>query len=155
MARRRRTRSATRTITRVVRSPSPVIRVAAPAARYVRRRARRAGKRAGIHRKQIITSPMVYTVAGAGLLGYLERTGTKIPSILPNTSPAFNAGLLALGAHYFLGVRNAREVATGMLCIAVNRWAANQVPGGAVIGMPVYGDDFDDGVEGDDDYDDG
>lgn len=114
-------KSVTRTI--VARAPAPTIRISAPAniarraGRAVRRYAPRAG-RAIASEKHTITA-----VVAAGVLGFAEKSGVSIPSIGP-VGPAGTAGLIAWAIGRATKNQTAQHVATGLLAVAVNRWAA-------------------------------
>ena len=144
MARRSRSRSIVRTVT--ARAPSPIIRVSAPPAQRRRRgRRRRSGSSGG--GGGILPRSRVLAFGSAAALGYAEKTGIKIP-ILFGLSPAASAALIALALAKFGRVQGALDVFTGLGCVALNRFGAGNVPGGAVLGSGVV---FDDDVEGYDD----
>jgi hypothetical protein len=62
-------------------------------------------------------------VASAGVLGLIEKSGVAIPTIGP-LGPAATLGLLAWAYGRSSKSQTAQHVATGLLCVAVNRWAA-------------------------------
>lgn len=137
--------SRTRTIVRRVpaRASSPIIRVSAPSPQRRRRSGRRRSSSASVG-GGILPKSRLIAFGAAGLLGYAEKTGVKIP-ILLGLSPAASAALIALALAKFGRVQGAADVFTGLGCVALNRWGAGNVPGGAVIGSAVV---FDDDVEG-------
>jgi hypothetical protein len=129
MARRRRSSHA---IVRTVRAPAPIIRVAAPSAPRFHR-TRRVGRRvvgAVGSEKHTLTA-----VAAAIGFGMLEKSGTKIPSIGP-LGPAATVGIAAWVYGRMSKSPTAAHVATGLLCVALNRWAAT----GVIAGEDVLGE---------------
>lgn len=114
---------ARRTRTIVTRAATPTIRIAAPApiryraARSVRRYARSAGR-------AVSSEKHTLSAIGAALaFGMLEKSGTKIPSIGP-LGPAATVGIAAWLYGRMGKSQLAQHVATGLLCVAANRWAA-------------------------------
>jgi len=87
MAKRRRTRSAPRSTTKIIRSPAPIIRVTTPrAAAPVRRRKvhrRRSGGGASGSVAGLISNESVQMAMGGALYGYAVQTGlvAKLPAI--------------------------------------------------------------------------
>lgn len=130
MARRKRSAARTRTVTRTIvaqpRAASPTIRISAPAAirshgRRIGRHVRHYGGRAlGAAKSEKHT---LTAVGAAAVLGYLEKTGVQIPSVGP-LGPAATAGLAAWLYGRYSKNQTAQHVATGLLCVAINRWAA-------------------------------
>ncbi len=105
MAKRKKSRSATRTInrTQIVRTPAPIVRVSAPRAApvkrksYRRRRGGSVGGGGGMSRVRALASP---AMAG-GAVGLLIKSGMidKLPEI-----PVFGRiGTAAIGMAYFGG----------------------------------------------------
>jgi S1-C subfamily serine protease len=114
-------RTVTRTI--VARSPSPTIRIAAPApiARRYGRRVRHYAGRAG--RAVASEKHTMAALAAAGVYGLIEKSGVAIPTI----GPLGPAATIGLGAWLYGRVsknQTAQHIATGLLAVAVNRWAA-------------------------------
>jgi hypothetical protein len=123
MARRRRS---VRTIVArptVVRTPAPVIRVSAPAGirgrarHHIRRHAHSAG-RAVASEKHTLAA-----LAAAGAYGLIEKSGVAIPTIGP-LGPAATVGMAAWLYGRMSKNQTAQHVATGLLAVAINRWAA-------------------------------
>lgn len=84
MARRRRTYARTRTTTKIVRAPAPIIRVSAPRSSPVRRRRfhrRRSGGGMGVG--GLISNESVQMLIGGALYGYAVKSGlvAKLPEI--------------------------------------------------------------------------
>lgn len=121
----RRTRTITRTIVAAPRSPAPIIRIQQPnirsmayrAGRAVRRHAPRVG-RAVASEKHTLTA-----VAAALVFGFVEKSGIAIPSIGP-LGPVATVGIGAWLYGRHSKNQTAQHVATGLLCVAANRWAA-------------------------------
>lgn len=138
MARRRKgSHSITRTI--VQRSPAPIIRVSAPRGGGFRKRARHYGRRvvAGASSEK----HTLMAVGAAIGLGMLEKSGTKIPSIGP-LGPAATAGLAAWVYGRMSGNVTAKHMATGLLSVALNRWAATgTIAGDDMSGVAAVFDD--------------
>ncbi len=136
MARRR--RSSSRSIV-VQRTPAPVIRVSAPSAPR-RHRIRHYGRHVA---STVGSEKHTLMAVGAAIgLGMLEKSGTKIPTIGP-LGPAATAGLAAWVYGRMSGNVTAKHMATGLLSVAFNRWAATgTIAGGDVMGVAaVYPDD--------------
>lgn len=116
---------ARRTITRTVvaRAPAPTIRISAPAA--IARRAGRAVRRAAPRVGRAVASEKhtITAIVAAGVLGFAEKSGVALPSLGP-VGPAGTAGLIAWAVGRATKSQTASHVATGLLCVAVNRWAA-------------------------------
>lgn len=139
MARRSSAGQFTRTI--VARAPSPVIRIAAPAA-SVARRAGRAVRRAAPRVGRAVASEKhtITAVVAAGVLGFVEKSGFAIPSIGP-VGPAGTAGLIAWAIGRTTKSQTAQHVATGLLCVAINRWAATGTIAGEGGRMVAFDDE--------------
>ena len=140
----RRSRSAiVRTV--VARAPSPIIRIAAPHTRAIARRAGRAVRRgAGVAGRAVASEKHTLTAIGAAaVLGFVEKSGVKIPTL----GPVGPAGTIGLGAWlYGRMTKNAvaQHVATGLLSVAANRWAATgTIAGDELLGTGVVFDDED------------
>lgn len=129
----------TRTI--VARAPSPVIRIAAPAA-SVARRAGRAVRRAAPRVGRAVASEKhtITACIAAGVLGFAEKSGVSIPSIGP-VGPAGTAGLIAWAIGRTTKNQTAQHVATGLLCVAINRWAATGTIAGEGGRMVAFDDE--------------
>lgn len=124
MARRARTRTITRTV--VARGPTPTIRVTAPAAiRSYGRRAGRAARHYGAHAGRAVASEKhtLAALAAAGAYGLIEKSGVSIPTIGP-LGPAATVGMAAWLYGRMSKNQTAQHVATGLLAVAINRWAA-------------------------------
>lgn len=120
MARRR--RSSVRTI--VTRAPSPVIRIAGPPPiRYARARSVARRSVAGAGRAVASEKHTLSAIAAAIVFGMVEKSGTKIPSIGP-LGPAATVGVAAWLYGRMSKNQLAQHVATGLLAVAANRWAA-------------------------------
>lgn len=158
MAKRRKTATKTRTITRTVAAKAPIIKVSAPAARV-----RRVRKAAGRARKHVIAGGkkimgvaqnQLVAIAGAAGLAFIQKQGVKIPKPIASLSVPVNAGLLAWGAARLLKSPMLDHVATGMLCAGAYAFAAGSPIQGDVMGdgrAVVFGDDLEgDDFEGDD-----
>lgn len=125
------------------------------------RRRRRSKRRSGGGGRRSSTSDLLsrsdmWTLGGAGLLGWMQKSGTKIPTVL-NLSPEASAGVIAWALGRFANVKLARDMAPGMLAIAVHRYASGTVPSEYVIGEDEFGTayGFDDEFDDDDDDDEG
>lgn len=114
MARRTRT---------IVARTSPTIRISAPApiARRYGRRIRHYGRGAG--RAVASEKHTIAAIAAAGVYGLVEKSGVAIPHIGP-LGPAATVGLIAWVYGRVSKSQTAQHVATGLLSVAVNRWAA-------------------------------
>ncbi len=134
----RRTRTITRTV--VARAPTPTIRVSVPnLARAAGRGIRRGGRRvasAAYSEKHTLTA-----IGAAIALGYAEKEKFPIPSLF-GFSPATTAGVIAWAVGKYGRNRIAMHVATGLLCVAANRWMSGaKVSGG--VGVVFDDDDVD------------
>jgi hypothetical protein len=135
MARRRRSSGGVKVV-RVAapRQSAPIIRVSAPGGgrrwHRVRNHARGAG-RAVASEKHTLAA-----LAAAGAYGLIEKSGVAIPTIGP-LGPAATVGMAAWLYGRFSKNQTAQHVATGLLCVAINRWAAT----GTIAGESYYEDD--------------
>lgn len=106
----------------VVRTPAPIIRVSAPSGggrrfHRVRHHARRAGHAVASEKHTIAA------LAAAGAYGLIEKSGVSIPTIGP-LGPAATVGMAAWLYGRISKNATAQHVATGLLAVAINRWAA-------------------------------
>lgn len=118
-------RTITRTIVAAPRQSAAPIIIRTPAASAIARRAGRAVRRHAPRVGRAIASEKhTLTAIGAAVaLGLIEKSGVAIPTI----GPLGPAATLGIGA-WILGRTSksptAQHVATGLLCVALNRWAA-------------------------------
>lgn len=134
-------RTATRTIVMAPRQAAPVIRIATPQVRSVARRAGRAVRRYGgaVGRAAAGEKHTLTAMLAAGGLGLVEKSGVAIPTIGP-LGPAATLGVAAWLYGRHSKSQTAQHVATGLLCVAVNRWAATGTIAGEGHGA-VFDDD--------------
>ena len=86
MAKRKRASTKTRTTTKIVRAPAPIIRVSSPRAAPVRRRRvarRRGGGGGGMGIGGLVSSEAIQMAIGGALYGYAVKSGlvAKLPAI--------------------------------------------------------------------------
>lgn len=149
MAKRKRSSTKTRTITRTVAAKPTTIKIAAPSG--MQHRARRHAKRArsavigGGKKLWTATENQLLAVAGAAGLGFLQKQGVAIPKLIGSLSVPANAGLIAWGAARLLKSTMLDHLATGMLCVGAFGFTSGQTINGDVMGDAVVYD-----TEGDD-----
>ena len=81
----------------------------------------------------------ITAIVAAGVIGLLEKQGISIPTLGP-LPPVATAGVAAWAYGRWGKSQMAQHIATGLLSVAVNRWAAT----GTIAGDPravVYDDD--------------
>jgi len=115
--------------------------------------------------------PMLYAVGGALALGFIQRSGVAIPSVM-GLSPQATAGLAAYMWARMTKSPTAAHVSTGLLSVAAYMFGTGTLPAGTIVGQyppgmapwpepypgtaaVMSGADYDDDdVDGDDDDDD-
>lgn len=130
-------RTITRTILAAPRGPAPIIRIQQPNIRSVAYRAGRAVRRHAPRVGRAVASEKhTLTAVGAALvLGFVEKSGIAIPTIGP-LGPAATAGIAAWLYGRQSKNQTAQHVATGLLCVAANRWAATGTIAGEDTQLP-------------------
>jgi len=123
-------------VVRAPRQPAPVVRVSVPAQSRSGALARRAGhlaRRGGVRvaRAAWDEKHTIFAVGAAGVLGYMEGSGQQpLPHIQQlGVYGTYGAGLWMLGR--MTGSPTVKHAATGLLCVAVNRYARDSAASSA------------------------